>query len=350
MSTLHPGHAIVGAPHASDVQPQRGTRKKLCRNWSKGLFAYLELIKPRVALLSLATVAVGYLLGSQGPPDVLGLLHTLAGAGMIAAGSCALNQWIERRSDARMRRTAARPLPAGRLDPRAALLFGVVLCVAGTLYLALAVHVLAALLGLAIEVTYLLAYTPLKRRSTLNTAVGAVSGALPPVLGWAAAAGAVSTGAGALFLIVFLWQFPHFLAIAWIHRRDYARVGMRMLPVVDPRGVLTGCHVLAYTLTLLPISLAPAVFGLAGPRYFLGALALGVWFLFFAGRFWIHTAHARALLRASLVYLPLLFALLLADRRTVGEAHVPRAERSAPAYRVAAVVGTAEPSTVTSDD
>jgi protoheme IX farnesyltransferase len=183
----------------------------------------------------------------------------------------------------------------------------------------------------------------LKRRSTLNTAVGAVSGALPPVLGWAAADGGVGLFAGILFLIVFLWQFPHFLAIAWIHRHDYARVGMKMLPAVDPDGVVTGYHVLAYTLTLLPVSLGPAVFGMAGPWYFLGACGLGTWFLLFAVRFWMHTGHARALLRASLVYLPALLALLLIDHHAPRRHAGPLQDRGRLAYRVAAIDGAGQP-------
>lgn len=337
MSAINGSNAMIAAV---DAPACARLRREVPGTWVHRLAVYGELTKPRVTILSLVTVVVGYLLGAQGSPELLPLLHTVAAAALLAGGACALNQWIERTSDAKMRRTAGRPLPAGRVTPVAALRFGAALCLAGTAYLALAVNALAALVGLAIAATYLLAYTPLKRRSTLNTAVGAVSGALPPVLGWAAASGRIDPGAWVLFLIVFLWQFPHFLAIAWLHRDDYARVGMKMLPAVDRRGVVTGYHVLAYTLTLLPVSLGPSVMGIAGAVYFVGAFALGSWFLLFAVRFRMHRQNARALLRASLVYLPLLLALLLADQHPASAGAQPDRVRM---YRVAAMHASGQP-------
>lgn len=348
MSVLDGSSAIIAS---ADAPAGAGLRREALGAWVDRLAAYVELTKPRVTLLSLVTVVVGYLLGAQGSPEWLPLLHTVAAAALLAGGACALNQWLERASDASMRRTAGRPLPAGRMAPAAALRFGAALCLAGTVYLALAVHALAAFVGVTIAATYLLAYTPLKRRSTLNTAVGAVSGALPPVLGWAAASGSIDPGAWVLFLIVFLWQFPHFLAIAWLHRDDYARVGMKMLPAVDPRGVVTGYHVFAYTLTLLPVSLGPSVMGFAGTVYFVGAFALGASFLLFALRFRMHTQNARALLRASLLYLPILFALLLADQRPATARAERQPDRMVPTYRVAAAMhATAQLPMVNTDE
>jgi protoheme IX farnesyltransferase len=276
---------------------------------------YVDLTKPRVAVLVLFTVAAGALLASAGLPDPLALVHTLCGTALVAAGASALNQHLERHSDALMQRTEDRPLPAGRLQPLEVLAFGVALGVGGLVYLAAVGQLLAALVAAVTFVSYVFLYTPLKRKTTLNTLVGAVPGALPPVIGWAAVRGSVGPEAVVLFLILFLWQVPHFLAIAWIYRADYARAGLRMLPVVDRDGVLTGRRMVSYCLALIPVSLAPAVLGLAGPLYFTGAVLLGLGFLACALGF--TRAHspgrARRVLRASLIYLPALLALLLAD-------------------------------------
>jgi protoheme IX farnesyltransferase len=277
------------------------------------LAAYVALTKPRIGLLVLVTVAVGFFLGARGGSHPSTLLLTLVGTGLVAGGASAWNQYLERSRDRRMKRTAGRPLPSRRLAPAEAVVFGTTLGVLGLAILALATHRLAAVLALATFVLYVFVYTPLKPRTTFNTAVGAVPGALPPVIGWAAATGRLGIEAWALFVIVFLWQFPHFLAIAWIHRDDYARAGYRMLPTVDPRGAITGRQATGYALALIPAGLLPATIGLAGPFYFAGALALGLYYLGFAARFWSEVSElsARRLLRASFVYLPAILVLLL---------------------------------------
>jgi protoheme IX farnesyltransferase len=214
-----------------------------------------------------------------------------------------------------MRRTASRPLPSGRLTPNAAAAFGLALTIAGLLILGLGVNLVSAALALITFVLYVLVYTPLKGLTTLNTAVGAVPGALPPVIGWVAATEHLSPEAWVLFLIVFLWQFPHFLAIAWIYRDDYARAGYRMLSTVDPRGSISGRQAVTHALTLVPAALLPTVVGLAGAAYFLGAFLLGLVYLYYAVRFWFHATDcsARHLLRASFIYLPAILLLLLSN-------------------------------------
>lgn len=277
---------------------------------------YLELVKPRVAVLVLFTVAAGALLAARGVSDVAALVHVLCGTALVIAGASALNQWLERHSDARMQRTENRPLPAGRLQPGEVFALGAALGGGGVTYLALALpQPLAAAVAAVALVTYVFLYTPLKHKTTLNTLVGAIPGALPPVIGWTAMRGALGPEIVALFFIVFLWQVPHFLAIAWIYREDYAQAGMRMLPVVDRLGVLTGRQMVNYCLALIPASLAPAVLGLGGPLYAGGAILLGLFFLSRALGFRQSTSvdQARRVLRASLVYLPALFALLLLD-------------------------------------
>lgn len=276
---------------------------------------YLELTKPRVAVLVLVTVVVGAVVASGGTPDFWRLLHAVLGTAFVAAAGSALNQYLERDTDAQMRRTRNRPLPTGRLAPAAACRFAAVLAIGGLAYLALAVNVLTAVVGAVTFVLYVFAYTPLKRRTSLNTLVGAVPGALPPVMGWAAVRGSLDPEAGLLFLIVFLWQFPHFLAIAWLYREDYARAGLKMLPVVDWGGKTTGRQMVSYTMALVPVSLAPSALGLAGPVYFFGALALSTLLLACCLSFTLFESRAKAryLLRASLVYLPLLMALLMLD-------------------------------------
>lgn len=277
---------------------------------------YLELTKPRVAVLVLFTVAAGSWLAARGEPDLAPLLHTLLGTALVAAGASALNQLLERHSDALMRRTENRPLPSGRLQPLEVLLFGMGLGVAGLAYLAVMVRQPLAVLVAAFTFgSYVFLYTPLKRKTTLNTLVGAVPGALPPVIGWTAVHGSLGAEAAALFLILFIWQVPHFLAIAWIYRDDYARAGLRMLPVVDPQGGMTGRQMVVYCLVLIPVSLAPVALHRAGLVYLVGAVLLGVFFLSGAVAFWrcSSQAQARRVLRASLLYLPALLALLFLD-------------------------------------
>jgi len=277
---------------------------------------YLELTKPRVGVLVLFTVAAGAWLAARGVPDLASLVHTLIGTGLVVAGASALNQFLERHSDARMQRTENRPLPAGRLQPLEVLFFGLALGIVGAGYLVVTLRQpLAALVAATAFISYVFVYTPLKRKTTLNTLVGAVPGALPPVIGWTAVTGSLDKEVLVLFLILYLWQVPHFLAIAWIYREDYARAGLKMLPVVDVQGRMTGRQMVTYCLALIPISLMPAVLGLAGPVYLTGAVLLGLGFLNYALGF--HRTNsvreARRMLRASLIYLPALLALLLVD-------------------------------------
>jgi len=276
---------------------------------------YLQLTKPRLTTLVVITTLVGFLEGRPGALDVALLLHTVLGTFMVAAAAAALNQWAERDRDGAMRRTAGRPLPAGHLVPNQALAFGVLLLLAGTVYLWLAANPLASLLAVATAASYLLAYTPLKHITSLATVIGAVPGAIPPMIGWAAASGRLDPGAWVLFLIVFFWQMPHFLAIATLCRQDYADAGFRVLPVVDQDGASTGRQAVLYALALIPVSLLPAMMGLAGPVYFAGALLLGVAYLAFAVGLLVEpdsVARARRLFRCSLLYLPVLLVLLLA--------------------------------------
>lgn len=273
---------------------------------------YLALTKPRIALLVVLTTAAGFWLGARASGRPEDWLWTLLGTALVAAGASAWNQALEWRRDARMRRTARRPVPRGRVGMGPALAFGTLLAVAGV-GLLIAVRPLAAGVAAATFVLYVAVYTPLKPVTTLNTAIGAVPGALPPVIGWAAATGGLGVEAWSLFLIVFLWQFPHFLSIAWVHREDYARGGHRMLPLIDPEGHRTGRQSAVYALILVPGALLPSVIGLAGPVYFAGALALSLYYLAMAYRFWwdVSDRTARGLMRASFVYLPLVFLLLV---------------------------------------
>ena len=276
----------------------------------------VQLTKLHVAVLVLFTVAAGALLAGGLHVNGLVLFNVLFGTALVAAGASTLNQLIERRSDAHMRRTENRPLPAGRLQPLEVLVFGVLLGVGGVSYLALMLpHWAAAATAAATFVLYVGVYTPLKSRTTLNTLIGAVPGALPPLIGWAAVRGGLTWEAAPLFLIVFLWQVPHFLAIAWIYRDQYARAGLRMQPCYDPTGRGTGWHMVGYCLVLLPVSLLPLLFGAAGLLYGMGAALLGAGFLDSAAGFLRKPSTPRAwrILRTSLLYLPAVFALLLLD-------------------------------------
>jgi len=276
----------------------------------------ITLTKPRVVLMVLLTTLVGYDVGLTASADYLHVIHLLVGTLLAAGGTLALNQYWERDVDARMDRTRARPLPAGRLQPLEALVFGAVLTLFGTAYLAALVGGMVALVTMATAILYLFAYTPLKRLSPLCTLVGAVPGALPPVAGWAAARGDVTLGAWVLFGILFLWQLPHTLAIARLHREDYARAGLRVLPVIDRDGASTERQIVLACLALLSVSLLPAVIGWTGPIYLAGALLLGLAFtgVGIAHALAVSPRAARRLLLASLLYLPLLLALLAFDR------------------------------------
>ncbi len=278
---------------------------------------YAELTKPRITLMVMFTALVGYVMGSPiGAVSLPGLFEALAGTGLVAAGASVLNMVLERRTDALMHRTRDRPLPAGRLRTAEALGFGLALTSLGLALLAWFSGTPAAGVALLTWISYVFFYTPLKTRTSLSTIVGAFPGALPPVIGWAAARGGVDPGAFVLFAILFLWQIPHFLAIAWIYREDYARGGLPMLPVVDPEGRMTGRQAVANSIALLLVSLAPAAAGMAGRTYLLGAAILGLLLAAAAIRAAVFRslASARVLFLASIVYLAGLNALLLADR------------------------------------
>jgi protoheme IX farnesyltransferase len=244
------------------------------------------------------------------------LLHTVLGTALIASGTAALNQWFEREADRKMKRTARRPLPAGKISARPALLFGIALSIAGFADLWIGTNPLAALIGLFTLTSYLFLYTPLKSRTWWSTTIGAVPGAMPPMIGYAAAAGAVNREAWVLFAILFLWQFPHFYSIAWMYKEDYARAGIRMLPVVEPDCRSTARQIILYGIALIPVSLAPALLGMSGRLYLAGALALGLWFLYSGVRVAVERtiARARAVLMTSVYYLPLIYGLMLLDR------------------------------------
>ena len=291
-------------------------RRSSLHNWRSTVSDYWALTKPEVNVLVLASTLAGFYLGSRGPLSGLRLAHTLLGTLLVASGTATLNQFIEREYDARMRRTANRPLPAGRLAPSWALGFGVLLSAAGALDLALAVNALSSLLALLTLGSYLAFYTPLKRRTPLCTLVGAFPGAMPPLIGWAAARGSLGREAWVLYAVLFLWQFPHFLGIAWMYREDYARAGYIMLPPKDVDGRFTGREIFVFTLALLPVSLIPVFLNQAGAIYCLGASLFGLAFLFCGARL-AHSrsnALARRLVLASVIYLPLLFALMMVDK------------------------------------
>jgi protoheme IX farnesyltransferase len=277
---------------------------------------YADLVKARLTLLVLLTTLVGFYIGWQGVMNYALMFHALLGTALVASGAAALNQYLEREYDARMRRTASRPLPSGRLQPVTVILFGGVISLAGLVYLALLVNPLTALLGAISLVCYLFIYTPLKRVTWLNTMVGAIPGALPPLMGWAAARGNLEGGGWAMFAILAFWQMPHFFAIAWIYREEYAKAGFVMLPAVDPDGSRTGRQSISHTLALLPVSLAPFVFQLAGPWYLAAASLLGAGYLGCAIQFArkLDIAAARRLFFASIIYLPLLLIALVADK------------------------------------
>jgi protoheme IX farnesyltransferase len=275
-----------------------------------------DLIKVRLTVLVLLTTLVGFYLGIRGPADYLLLVHTILGTGLLACGAAALNQLLERDHDARMARTASRPLPSGRLQAETVLIFGGACSVIGLIYLATAVNLLTSLLGAATLASYLFIYTPLKRSTWLNTAVGAIPGAIPPLMGWAAVRGELAGEGWALFAILFFWQIPHFLAIAWLYRDEYEEAGFVMLPSVDPKGSRTGHQAVSHTMGLLIASLMPCLLRLAGPVYLCGALVLGLGFLVVAWRFsrQLTRPRARQLFLASILYLPLLLGLMVLDK------------------------------------
>lgn len=277
---------------------------------------YLQLTKPRITWLILMSTAIGFYFGIQDGWRWPVLFHALLGTGLLASGTAALNQWWEREADSKMLRTRQRPLPAARVAPQGALWFGIALSIAGFADLWLGANALSAWLGLFTLASYLFIYTPLKARTPHSTTVGAIPGAMPPLIGFAAARGAVTAEGLALFAILFLWQFPHFYAIAWMYRDDYSRAGIKMLPVIDPDGERTVRQILFYALALIPVSVLPRYLGMAGNLYLFGALVLGAGY-FYSGVMIARDrtrAGAKRVLLTSIVYLPLLYVLLLADR------------------------------------
>ena len=282
---------------------------------------YLDLTKPRITWLILMSTAIGYYFGHHGPffywASITAFLHTIIGTAFVASGTAALNQWYERDADLKMRRTQMRPIPSGRIRPFPALCFGIALAIVGALELGFGVNWLTSGLCVLTLLLYLFAYTPLKQKTWWSTTVGAVPGAMPPLIGFAASSGHLNAEAWALYAILFLWQFPHFYAIAWMYREDYSRAGIRMLPVVEPDGESTARQMLRFCLALIPISLLPNVLGMTGTLYSVGALVLGAVFLYTTVRVQGNRTvfQARRVLLASVIYLPVLYGLMLLPSR-----------------------------------
>jgi protoheme IX farnesyltransferase len=287
--------------------------EQIRRSTAETMRAYFDLTKPRITLMVVLTTIAGFCLASVQGIDWLKFFHLIVGIGFLSSGISTINQWMERDLDALMLRTQDRPLPTGKLSPTQAIIFGASLTVGAIVYLIIFINGLTALLGVITAASYLLLYTPLKTKTTLSTVWGAFPGAMPPLVGWAAARGSLSMEGWVLFAILFLWQFPHFLAIAWMYRDDYARAGIKMLPVVEPEGRITSQQIVLYTLMLLPVSLLPTLMHIAGWIYFSGAIVLGLGFLYYSIKAATTrtTWQARRLLLASVLYLPLLFALMV---------------------------------------
>lgn len=282
--------------------------------------SYFELTKPRIIHLVLVTTALGYYLGDGKISLSLTLLWTLLGTTLCCAGSAALNQYLERDFDALMKRTANRPLPSKAIPPQNALAFGVILVLMGTASLVLTVNLLTGFMAILTAFLYVVVYTPLKRVSWINTGIGAIPGALPTVGGWTAATGELSIGAWLLFLILFVWQHPHFYAIAWMYKDDYAKGGFKMLPVVEPDGKRTFRQILAFSALLIPVSIFPTLFGISGYFYLTGALLLGSFMLWSGYMVWKthEVSDARKVLRMSIFYLPILLLLVVVDSGLFG--------------------------------
>lgn len=295
----------------ADIQETKATGLK------EKLAAYFELTKPRIAFMLVLTSAAGFYLGASKGFDIALFINSMVGITLLAFGVATLNQVWERKTDALMERTAKRPLPSQRISTIEALVFGVSLCLVAEIYLAFLVNGLTAILGLVVIVGYVLLYTPLKTRTSASTAIGAIPGAIPPLMGWTASANEITLGAWALFALLFLWQFPHFLAIAWMYKEQYRKAGILMLPVVEPEGKITAFQIVLFTVMLLPVSLAPFFIGFAGWIYLVGASLLGAWFLLAS----IKAARAKSveqakkLLMVSVLYLPLVFALMVFNHK-----------------------------------
>lgn len=277
--------------------------------------AYFELTKPRIMSLVLVTTTLGFYLGGKGEAPAGLLAYLLLGVAMVCGGSSVLNHYLEREFDSKMERTKNRPIPSGIITPAHALNFGIFLTLAGIFVLYVKVNILTSFLSLLTSFLYIIIYTPMKRYTWLNTTIGAFPGAIPPLGGWAAATGSLSFEAGILFLILFIWQHPHFYAIAWMMREDYRRGGFKMLPVVEPTGERMFRHIIWYSLVLIPVSLIPVVVGMTGAIYCTGALVAGVFVLVTSSRFALARSNlfARKLLRATVVYLPVLLFLIIID-------------------------------------
>lgn len=284
---------------------------------SRRITAFVELTKPRIAVLLVLTSAAGFYLGSTGQFDWILFVNSVIAIALLAFGVATLNQYWERDLDQLMKRTATRPIPTKKVTSHQALVFGLAQCVIAEVYLALAVNVMTAVLGLVVIVGYVLVYTPLKTRTSASTAIGALPGALPPLMGWTAATNEISLTAWGLLATQYLWQFPHFLSIAWMYREEYAKAGILMLPVVEPSGRITVRQIVLFSIMLLPVSLAPFFFGVSGIVFLVGASLLGLWLLWSSIRVARTKTNedAKKLLLVSVVYLPLLFLLMVADKR-----------------------------------
>lgn len=313
MEVLTPDVPAGATLRADMASVQINARPPLTLSLRERLGAYFDLTKPRITFLVTLSALAGFALGSVGHINWLQFWHVAVGISLLVSGTSALNQYWERGLDAVMTRTQMRPLPAGKLTPAQALWFGIAISFLAEFYLAYFLNPLTAAWGFVAFASYLFLYTPLKTRSTWCTFIGAFPGALPPVLGWAAARNEVGFEALVLFSILFLWQFPHFHAIAALYRDDYARAGIRMLPVVEGRGNATAREILGYTLALMPISFLPTLMKLSGPVYLLGAMALGIFMLraSLAAAQTLTREHSLRLLKASVLYLPLLWVLMV---------------------------------------
>jgi heme o synthase len=307
---------VKNAPMASTAGDIVVRQERAVRSQPTPIADYVALTKPRLNVLVVATSAAGYYLGARAAPDLLQMAFAVAGTALVAGGAAALNQVYERDTDALMRRTRLRPLPDGRVAASDARLFGVAMSAMGLVLLAMRTNLLAAALALSTLIVYLIVYTPMKRRTSLATLVGAVPGALPPLIGWTASHGSVSAGGAALFAIVFLWQIPHFMAIAWLYRDDYGRAGFPMLSVIEPEGRRSGRQAVLYAIALIPVTLVPTIVGVSGMVYGAVALVMGLGLLWLAARFAIARTEgtARALFFGSIVYLPLLWIAMIGDK------------------------------------
>jgi len=277
---------------------------------------YLTLTKPELSFLSVLTTFAGFYIAEQGGMNYMLLLATVIGTALLAAGAASMNMYVEREYDSQMRRTQNRPIPSGRMRPQEALFFGVTSGLAGAIILAARVNLLTAILGGVTYITYVFVYTPLKRRSTINTLVGCIPGAIPPMMGWTAVRGSVDAGAWALFAILFVWQMPHFLSLAWMYRTDYKRAGFRMTPVEDEKGHMTSLQILLFCAALIPVSILPKMMGMSGSIYLFSAIGLGAAFLALSVALALRRTNllARRVFAASLLYLPALLTVMMFDK------------------------------------